>query len=91
MKLKPGSQIARLREDTSPCRAAAATIALVAGVIVLGWEFLIWLKSGTWHPLAFGQFLFNLLDAQGPFLGWVAKPNSWCGVEGKRSIRVAPR
>jgi hypothetical protein len=50
----------------------------VAGLSVLGYQFLLWMKYGLWSPLAF-RLVLELIGAREPLFAWqgAAKISAW--------------
>ncbi len=62
-------------EDVLRCLLALPPI--MAGILVLGYQVLLWLKEGHWHPYPLGWLVFQLL----PVEFWNEFCGSWVGLQ----------
>ena len=56
----------------------AAGALFLAGLLVLGFQALVWFEHGTWQPVTVIAAVYDFLPAT--FLHWVFDSNEWVGL-----------
>ena len=56
----------------------AAGALFLVGLLVLGFQALVWFEHGTWQPVTVIAAVYDFLPAT--FLHWVFDPNEWVGL-----------